>query len=277
MKTFRRLTCAFILLTSALLIFAGCGSYKRLSEEKIYQEKVNAFFSALEHEDPTALKSLFSQTVIDRDADLDQQIEKLLSIYPNAKTDIRFDGLLGGDYENQDGKFKSIAYTTFPVVCEDKYYWVYFELIYEDDFSEENVGLNRVFFYTADEYCAFWHDDSAKYPDDIGLLVFSDLKLGKKVRPIERWPYEFTSMDRTISVSDVEEFLEKNKSVAEFSETFGMPNAKGDLWTYYYEITDADGTIQYLEIGAPDGDEITYANIVGEFEYIRCIFEKIEP
>ena len=206
MKTFKRITCVFMLLAFVLLAFAGCGSFKRLSEEKIYEEKIDAFFSALEDDDSAALKSLFSQTVIDKDADLDQQIEKLLSIYPNAKTDVKFDGANGGDYVNRDGKFKSAAYTTFPVVCESKCYWVYFELIYEDDFSEENVGLNRVFFYTADEYCAFWHDDDPKHPDDVGLLVFSDLKLEGEVRPIEEWPYEWTPAERKISVSDVEDF-----------------------------------------------------------------------
>jgi len=43
----------------------------------------------------------------------------------------------------------------------------------------------------------------------------------------------------------------------------------------YYETTD-DGLTKYLEIGAPDGEEITYANIVGEFEYIRCIPEELK-
>ncbi|MBQ2988343.1 MAG: DUF5104 domain-containing protein [Clostridia bacterium] len=269
MKTFKRMTCAFILLASALLIFTGCGSFKRLSEEKIYQEKIEAFFSALENEDSDALKSLFSKTVIEGDTDLDKQIEKLLAIYPNAKTDVKFDGILGGDYENQDGHFKSSAYTTFPVVCEGKYYWVYFKIIYEDDVSKENIGVHSVFFYTADEYCAFWNNE--KYPDDTGLLVFSDLKLEKEVRPIERWPYEFTPVERKIRVSDVEEFLKTSKSVTKLRETFGLPNAKGALGTYYYEITETDGTIQYLEIGAPNGDEITFVKIVGEFEYIRRV------
>ena len=276
MKIFERITCALVLLVFVLLAFAGCGSFNRVSEDKIYVEKIDAFFSALEDEDATALISLFSRAVIDKDTDLNRQIEKLLAIYPNAKTDVKFDGLLGGDYENQDGKLKSVAYATFPVVCEGKYYWVYFELIYEDDFSEENIGLNRVFFYTADEYCVFWRDNNEKYPDDIGLLVFSDLKLEKEVRPIARWPYEFTSLERRINVIAVEDFLEKSKSLSEFNEAFGLPNAKGALWTYYYEITDIDGSTKYLEIGAPDGEKITYANIVGEFEYIRCILEEPE-
>jgi len=276
MEKFKRTICAFMVLIFVLSVFTGCGSFMRLSEEKLYKEKIEAFFSALEREDSTAIKSLFSQAVIDIDSDLDEQIEKLLSIYPNTKTDVKFNGLISGDYENQDGNFKSTAYATFPVVCEGKYYWVYFELIYEDDFSEKNIGLNSVFFYTADEYCAFWRDDNEKHSDEIGLLVFADLELEKEVKPIEGMPYEFTSMERRISVSDVEAFLKKSKSVSDFQKTFGMPNAKGDLWTYYYEIIETDGTTQYLEIGTPNRDEITYANIVGEFEYIRSILKESE-
>lgn len=274
MKAFNRTACALTLLVFILLVFTGCGSFNRLSEKQIFEEKLDAFFSALENKDPTALKSLFSQTVIDKDTDLNEQIEKLLAIYPNVKTDVKFDGLINGEYETQYGKFRSVAYATFPVVCEDKYYWVYFELIYEDDFSEENIGLNSVFFYSADEYCAFWHDDNRKHPDDIGLLVFSDLKLENEVRPIERLPYEFTSMERRISATNVEGFLKKSKSLSAFNEAFGLPNAKGALGTYYYEIIEIDGSTKYLEIGAPDSENIIYANIVGEFEFIRCVLEE---
>ena len=148
--------------------------------------------------------------------------------------------------------------------------------MYEDDFCEDNIGLSSVFFYTADEYCAYFHNDSKKLPDEIGLLVFSDLKLEKEIRPIEGNPYEFTPIERTINISDVEDFLDKNKNFAAFSEAFGQPNAKGLHWTYYYEITDNDGSTQYFEIGVPDGKNIEYANIVGEFEFIRNILEEAE-
>ncbi len=262
-----------ISLTLILLIFTGCGSSKRLLEDKIYQEKIDSFFSALENQDSTALKSLFSQTVIEKDVDLDSQIEKLVSIYPLAKTDIKFNGLQSGEYETQDGKFKSSAHTVFPIICDGQYFWVYFELIYEDDFAEDNIGLNRVFFYTSDEYCALFHNDK-QLPDDIGLVVFSNLKLENEVRPIEGQPYEFTAIDRKIYASDVENFLNKNRNLDEFYNKFGLPNAKGILWTYYYEITETDGTTKYLEIGCPNGDEIAYANIVSEFEFIRSVIKE---
>ena len=267
---------SLILIVALLLALSACGSFKRVNEDKTYQENINNFFAALDDRDTDAIKSLFSSAVIQNDTDLDEQISKLISIYPNAETEILFDGLLGGDYERRDSKHKSVAYTTFPVICDNQYFWVYFELVYEDDFCEENVGLSSVFFYTADEYCAFFHNDSEKLPNELGLLVFSDLKLERDIKPIEGIPYEFTPVERTINISDVEVFFDKNKSLTEFMEAFGQPNSQGSLWTYYYEITETDGSAKYLEIGVPDGENIEYANIIGEFEFIRSILEEAE-
>lgn len=267
---------SLILIVALLLALSACGSFKRVNEDKIYQENINNFFAALDDRDTDAIKSLFSSAVIQNDTDLDEQISKLISIYPNAETEILFDGLLAGHYESRDGKHKSVAYTTFPVICDNQYFWVYFELVYEDDFCEENVGLSSVFFYTADEYCAFFHNDSEKLPNELGLLVFSDLKLERDIKPIEGIPYEFTPVERTINISDVEVFFDKNKSLTEFMKEFGQPNSQGSLWTYYYEITETDGSAKYLEIGVPDGENIEYANIIGEFEFIRSILEEAE-
>ena len=35
----------------------------------------------------------------------------------------------------------------------------------------------------------------------------------KEIRPIEGYPYEFTPVERTLNISDVEFFLDKNKSL----------------------------------------------------------------
>ena len=106
--------------------------------------------------------------------------------------------------------------------------------------------------------------------------MFSDLKLERDIKPIEGIPYEFTPVERTINISDVEVFFDKNKSLTEFMEAFGQPNSQGSLWTYYYEITETDGSAKYLEIGVSDGENIEYANIIGEFEFIRSILEEAE-
>ena len=276
MKPLHRAVGALLVCSFALLLLTGCGSFLRLSEERIYREKIDAFFSALEAEDAAALKSLFSEAVVEKNGDLDAQAKKLLSVYPNAKTEIKFDGMQNGSYEKKDGKHRSAAQATFPVVCGDDCYWVYFELVYEDDFERENVGLRRVFFYTADEYYVFRHTDGAKRPDRTGLLVFSDRKAEKEVRPINQYPRAFTPSDRKISVSEAEEFLKTSRSIAEFTEAFGMPNAK-EHQTLYYELTEADGTAVYLELQTEGREVAVSAHLVGPFEYIRCLFRAPEP
>ena len=113
-------------------------------------------------------------------------------------------------------------------------------------------------------------------PDDVGMLVFSDLKLENEVRPINQSPYEFVKIDRTVNIADVESFLSLNKSFDEFKNAFGQPNANGALWTYFYEVKEKDGTLKYLELGVSNSNTIIYANVVGDFEFVRVIFEENE-
>ena len=251
----------------------GCGSYARLQEQSIYTQNINDFFSALDKGDAAEIKSLFSQTVVQNDTDLDEQIEKLISIYPRATTSVMLNGLLGGEYKDEGGYFKSTAFTTFPVISNNEYYWVYIELIYEDDFNADNIGLNRVFFYTADEYSNYYHDENADEPTDIGLLVYAEQELQKEVRCINMFPYEFTPTEENLKLSEVEDFLKVSTDFAEFTSKFGQPNATNSHLAYYYEIQEADGNTVYLEVGVDNG-KIIYSNLVGEFEYIKCILEE---
>ncbi|MBQ8408539.1 MAG: DUF5104 domain-containing protein [Clostridia bacterium] len=263
--------CILLLTISLSFLLTGCNIDTQSKERRIYEESIETFFTALDGQDFSALKSLFSRAVIQSDDDLDEQIHKLMSIYPKDETKIFCDGLLGGDYKQEYGKCMSTVYTTFPIVCDGEYFWVYYELVYEDDFSEENIGISRVFFYTADEYCIAFHDDSWKLPKDMGLLVYADRKVENEIRAINKFPYEFIPIARKIDISDVEAFLKLNKNLSDFTKEFGEPNAK-DSNRYYYEIESEDA-VRYLVIGIM-GEEVYYANLVGEFDFIKCIFRK---
>ena len=264
---------SFIISVIFMCIFLGCGSWCHLMETAIYQQKINIFFKALEEDDATKLKSLFSKTVISNDLDLNEQIDKLIAIYPSSTTTVMFDGLLAGEYENEKGMSKSTVYSTFPVINDNECYWVCIELIYKDDFSSNNVGLNRVLFYTADEYCIFFHDENSNTPSDIGLSVYAEQELESEVRCINRYPYEFIPIERNLKLSEIENLLNNTTNFSSFTSTFGVSNAKDSLGTYYYEIKETDGRTAYLEIGTED-DEILYANLVDDFNYIKCVLEE---
>jgi hypothetical protein len=54
---------------------------------------------------------------------------------------------------------------------------------------------------------------------------------------------------------------------------FGQPNAVDTPWWYWYEVEAESGHRRYLEICAENGI-IIYANVVGEFEWIRSILRE---
>ncbi len=261
-----------IIVLALAISFSGCGPFIRMQEEKIYKNNLNSLFDAIDKGDANAVKSLFSKNVLDNCPDLDMQIEKLFSVYPGKDAEVMFTDLISGSYHSEVGKFKSVACADFPIAHGNEYYWVFVELIYQDDFSPDNVGLNRVYFYTADEYCRFYHSDET-YPSKIGLYVFSDFKLENPVRCIENYPYEFVPIQRDITSIEVEQFLNSNRQLDAFVARFGKPNANDTLCEFYYEITDTNGDIVYLELAA-ENNQIIYANIVGEFQFIRCIVEE---
>ncbi len=174
---------SLITLSVVLLSCSGCGSWARLNEDKTFKENVDAFFDALDEGDTDEIKSLFSNTVIREYDDLDEQIDKLISVYPKGETTVMLDGSLGGDYKDELGNFMSSANSTFTVTVSDQTFWVYMELVYEDDFSEDNIGFKHVCICTADEYYVPYNSDDPSYStSDIGLFVYTDLESGKEIR-----------------------------------------------------------------------------------------------
>lgn len=265
---------ALCLCCCLMLSLSGCRSWTLMNEGKLYEETLENFFTALDNADKAAIKALFSQTVLKNDTDLDDQIDKLLSIYPHGTTEIKHVGFQQGGYEKHDGKYKARANQTTPVICNSAYFWVYMELVYVDDFDNENIGISRVSFFTADEYCLHFHNDDRNISEDLGLLVFADQLLDKEVRPINRYPYAYTPTEQMINAAEVEEFLKSNRSWADFTAKFGQPNVDTSIWSYYYyEISGTGGERQYLQIRASE-DEIEYVSIVGEFEFIRTILDE---
>ena len=262
------------------LLLTGCIPSRDAYEVKLCTETLEAFFTALENNDAAAVKSLFSKTVIEKDTDLDAQIEKLIEIYPSAPTEIFADDLNGGDYSTEYGAFYARLNDTVPVFCDGEYYWVEIYIVYEDQANEDNIGVESIAFFTADEYCAWFHDDENKTNDlsvdifDDGLSVYADLKLEGEIRPIHGIPHEFTSIRRIITASEVDAFIDDNKNITDFVARFGEPNARcGEYhYTYFYELLDDDGRVQYLELGV-SYNEITYASIVSDFKFIRSIYD----
>jgi hypothetical protein len=272
----KRISAIFLMLSlmfGCVLNFSGCGSPLWENEEALYGEKVEEFVTALDASDSDAMCALFSQTVRQLDKDLNQQIEKLLSVYPKGQSQQHWDGLCHGGYTQEDGLRTAAADATFPVVVDGEYFWIFLRYVYVDEINPDNVGLEQVRVYTAEEYCVYFSEGDFSDAGELGLMVHAELQLDTQVRCIQGCPYAFTSTDSLVDLSEAEAFILSNPDWDAFRMKFGQPNAVDTPWWYWYEVEAESGHRRYLEICAENGI-IIYANVVGEFEWIRSILRE---
>ena len=249
--------------------FAGC-SHSEAREQALYEKQVKGFFEALDKGDKEGVKAYFSKTAQKYDPDLSENIDKLFSAYPRGSSDIKFAEVLAGEYENDYGSMYSCAYSTLPVVNGENIYWFDIEYVYEDDDHPDNVGLSRVYFSTADEYCLSFSEEGEPVKA-LGLEVFAERKVEGEIRCINRIPYEFSQEKDGILLSEVKAFLKETDDHSAFTEKFGA--AGTEFFYTYYEVIGEDDKVVYLELDIVD-NKICYAAVYDEFSYIETIIEE---
>ena len=264
---------AFLVCILYLLTLSGCGLiYMDDSKEKTaYNDAIKTLFNAIDKRDNEAIYNLFSPSVRQQDKDLDEQIDKLLSIYAGPTDEIGWDGILGGGTSYRDGKRSKNAFTSFPIRSGNTYYWCYLDLMYENTFDNQQIGIVQMAFYTADEYCILEYDDNLKIIDSVGLTVHADATVEKEIRCISGHPHMYSSSTDPLNIGDVRSFFKTSNSFSEFTKQFGQPNAENIYC--YYELPIEGGKHRYLQIGMHN-DEIFSAAVVNEFEHIETIYDE---
>lgn len=243
-------------------------------EERTYNEAVDSFFAALDTRNKETIRSLFSPYIQKTTTDLDEQIDLLMKTYPGP-TDIckRDGGKVHGEYSSKYGDRSSMADSSFPVVSNGTYYWCWFQLMYENDFDEEKVGINGLVLFSADYFCALQYgDDGAQWPESPGLFVCTDYTFDCEVRAIDGYPYKYTPFKRTLTEKDVLKFFKTSQSYSHFLREFGEPNAENIY--YIYELSSNGNTASYLKLGIDEQKDTVYsASIVDEYGYISTLWE----
>ena len=279
MKSTFRIISLIIVIATILCVTSCSHISKEKQEESLYQKAIDDFFSALKSKDSNGIKALFSKSAIEADADMQNNIDKLLEIYPSAPTQILFHGLLHGSYKQIDGLYRSVINSTFPIFCDGKYYWIYLELVYEDDFCTENIGISRIEFYTADEYCIYYHSDISCSSSELGFHLFAEQQLENNVICIENCPYEYVYIERDLTFTEVKSFLQSNTSFSDFQKVFGQPNASQPEDNMYFRVVFYEVFVDgadpvYVELGVRNGNEIIYANLLNSTSYLESILEE---
>lgn len=279
--------CAFTgLLLALCLLFTGCSlssfieDGKYISQEaELYNQAVDDFFAALDSQDKEAIMDMFAQDVREEDTDLEAQIDKLFEAYPGPTDICKRDGSsVAGSYSNDHGTHTSSVESGFPVVSHDTYYWCDFEYMYENDEDEDQIGIRRISFYSAEARCKEIYEPVSrtgsmdKGADTVtdGLTVLTDVSVDYEVRFVGGYPEKFTPIDRTLTAEQVTAFLETSSSYSAFLAEFGSPNVEDTSGvSVTYELPPEDGEPRYLDLFFDDStDQILKVYIQNDLDVV---------
>lgn len=261
---------AALLCAAFLFCFSGCELSYISKDRQLYSNAVTELIVALDEKDADALYSLFSPNVQAECTDLKDKIQTLFSFFTGPTKEIGDYSSIAVEESVEYGDEKTNAYTTFPVLAGGEYYWLYLDVILENDFDESQIGITQLDVCTADAYYEFW--TSADMQESVkGLNIFSKKTDGYSIIPINNYPYNYRPVD-ALKPEDVKAFFKTSTSLKEFAARFGKPAAK-DEFGYIYTLPDQDGEKRYLYLGC-EGTAILYCEILGNYAYVDTILEE---
>lgn len=260
-----------ILCLVCLFSVSGCISSFMVNEQEVYNKTVHEFLNALDKKDSDAIYNLFSVSVQKNCGNLKEKIEELISIYSGPTEKIGDLRALGGEATIEHGDSCKSAYTFFPILSDGNYFWIYLELMYENSFDENKIGITQLDFYTADAYYDFWSSDS-KQEVAIGLNIFNKKVDHYNIISINNYPYNYRPTE-ILDIEEVKSFFETSTSYVAFEKKFGTTACEDG--SYIYSLADQNGESLYLSILCVD-DQIMFSEILSNFSYVDTVFHEEE-
>lgn len=261
---------AIFLSMACLFLASGCNYFFVDKEQVIYTKTVNELIAALDDKDSDAIYNLFSNSVQKDCNDLRDKIDELISIYSGPTEKIGDISTLAGGASYEDGKVCKNAYTTFPVFANGKYYWIHLNLMYENTFDENQIGITQLDFRTGDAHYEFWSGED-KLKEKKGINIFDKNVDEYNIISINNYPYDYHPTE-TLNIEDVKSFFKTSTSLSAFVERFGQAASKDDF-AFIYPLPKEDGEERYLYVFCM-GDEIIFSDILSDFAYIDKVLKE---
>ena len=154
-------------------------------EDRAYNETMSAFLDALNRNDENAIYALFSSRAYESDPLLKEDIHTLVEMYPDG-TDEVFYGLISGSNHWYNEGSESFARSNCTLLADGSYFECSIELLYEYTEDPSQLGIVRMDFYTADEYCINMSSEESHY-NNSGLTVHNSQTLEVDFRLIDNF------------------------------------------------------------------------------------------
>ena len=259
-----------ILCIICLFSIGGCGSLFVDNESEIYSKTVYEFLDALDNKDTSAIYNLFSASVQKDCNNLKEKIEELVLLYKGTTERIGDISSLAGDASYEDGNVCKNAYTTFPIFSNGKYFWIHLDLMYENTLDENQIGITKLDFLTADAYYDIWSSENHQ-EENIGLNIFNKNVKNYNIISINNYPYNYIKTKK-LNLDEVKSFFKNSTSMNAFIEKFGQPSSS-DEFGYIYPLFEDGEEELYLYISCED-DKIIYSDVLSNFAYIDKILDE---
>jgi len=263
---------SIVLCVFTLLSVSGCGLFSSDMDklDEACEKTVNSLFAALNSDDADAVYELFAHAVQESDAELKDNITKLLAAYKGPSDEIDWKDSFGGGWNRDDGEKIFTARGWFPVRAGDTYYWFSLGFTYKNTVDKSQIGINSLILYTEDERYITLRDEEGIPVDFAGIKVYAERKADCDVKCVNGSAYGFVNDTSPLDLGDVKDFLNNSNEFEAFKDRFGNPNASGDL--YCYKASGNDTKQRYLLISESDGI-IQSVKLCDDFNLIEEVYD----
>ena len=208
-------------------------SFQIDENEKVYKETMEQFITFLDKKDAKGIKSLLAEGVLSQDEDIDSQIDRLFAYYDENSIKNTIDYALDGG--SQESKSADHGVRTheisdwFYIYTSDHVYVCDATVCVKDDTGEIGEGIVKVSIMT-DEVLV---NDDISFPEEKGLNVIEDTEGEYNIRRVGGTSYNFTEIERKLTVDEIAAYVEEQKGFTEFQSQFGKPNVDGGYYAIY--------------------------------------------
>lgn len=231
----------FILIIS-FSVLSGCSrlvmlDFETSRDDKAFQDMLNKVLAALDSGDKEGLKALFAVSAIEKNTNLDNQIDTFFQVYKGPSEIEHIDLQLYAGEAVEYGKRKtelSAGGEDIIIKAGGVRYYVSMMMYSKDDFNKDNEGIHTLEFDTEEaqnsQYFAGYNEED----DGPGLYYQDTAEKRDDIRWIEGRSWKYTHYDRKLTADQLRAIADKNDDFGNFVSAIGNPNCSWTVYAYYY-------------------------------------------
>ena len=211
--------------------------YGYVEHEKAFRKIMDKVLAAFDKGDKEGLKSLFAAKAIEKDPDLDAQIEAFFEVYCGPMEIVQNEDSGHKDSIKRYGmrftKFSNAPDTI--IVAGGVRYYLAMYVYLRDDFDKGNKGIHVLSIatelaYSSEYFCHYREGDTP------GLYFQDSAEKRDDIKWIEGDFYKYTPYERDLTAENLKAIVERDDSYYWLVSDIGEPNCSWHNMRHYFEL-----------------------------------------